>query len=226
MKSTLESVLYYPSTVLHCVSIAYASAVGVHFVHVHFKCVGVWGHLCSSSSPLLSYYPHLMSKSLIFTPPSPTCHPRSLLDKLPHHCPPSPTQPRFSSEKKKNIPLSGYPTGRVSPRGEMGPRCLLLCRYKLLGRDGALEGWVGVGEKKKGAGQSVLCAHVNSSIPGGWRNSKGEGEEGFNDCWACADFQTVHVWLVTLQWFYQLSTSLKLQTFVMWWKLNWLLSEF
>lgn len=46
----------------------------------------------------------------------------------------------------------------------MGPRCLPLCHYRLLGRDGAVEGWVW-----GGGGWSVLCANIN--------NSSQEGEE-------------------------------------------------
>ncbi|KAI4826668.1 hypothetical protein KUCAC02_030102, partial [Chaenocephalus aceratus] len=46
----------------------------------------------------------------------------------------------------------------------MGPRCLPLCHYRLLGRDGAMDGWLW-----GGGGCVVQCANIN--------NGSNEGEE-------------------------------------------------
>ncbi|KAK1901254.1 Cytochrome P450 monooxygenase patH [Dissostichus eleginoides] len=46
----------------------------------------------------------------------------------------------------------------------MGPRCLPLCHYRLLGRDGAVDGWLW-----GGGGCVVQCANIN--------NGSHEGEE-------------------------------------------------
>lgn len=110
----------------------------------------------SLSPPQLSTTPSC--QSLPFIHPPPAYAPSPLGTHTPHTIPTSPPQ-TF---------LSGYPTGRVSLEGEMGPRCLPLCLRKLLGRDGVLEG-LKVGRRRsgkdEGGGHRSLCANVNSSTP-------------------------------------------------------------